>query len=106
MQCYGSLAHSMMLKRTLVPLDQVRSGTSTLRVLQWNVLADGLSQHGGFAKVIHYTLTCGRHGSRCRPIKDLNVLLKQYDHIATCQFLPLHGTRNQLLWLLRRTHRF
>lgn len=69
MQCYGSPIHDMVLKRHLLALDQVRSGTSSrLRVFQWNVLADGLAQHGGFSKVIHFLCTRGHHGSCGRPI--------------------------------------
>ena len=39
------------LKRTYEDINQLRSQCSTLTVLQWNVLADGLAQNGDFQRV-------------------------------------------------------
>ena len=39
------------LRRTYEDVGQQRSQCSTLTVLQWNVLADGLAQNGDFQKV-------------------------------------------------------
>ena len=39
------------LKRAYEDISQPRSQSSTLTVLQWNVLADGLAQNGDFQKV-------------------------------------------------------
>ena len=39
------------LKRTYEDFGQLRSQCSTLTVLQWNVLADGLAQNGDFQRV-------------------------------------------------------
>lgn len=45
-------AHAVKLRRRFVQLAE-RSSTkkSMLRLLQWNTLADGLSQNGGFVAV-------------------------------------------------------
>lgn len=45
-------AHAVKLRRRFVQLAE-RSSTqnATLRLLQWNTLADGLSQNGGFVAV-------------------------------------------------------
>ena len=40
------------LKRTYEEIGQLRSQCSTLTVLQWNVLADGLAQNGDFQRVM------------------------------------------------------
>ncbi|GFH29183.1 endo/exonuclease/phosphatase domain-containing protein, partial [Haematococcus lacustris] len=52
----GKLGAKGKLKRSFVrvvlpPADLAPSAPSPLRVLQWNVLADGLAQHGDFIKV-------------------------------------------------------
>ncbi len=39
------------LERLWVPCDQVPAGSIPLKVFQWNLLADGLAQHGDFIKV-------------------------------------------------------
>ena len=44
------------LKRTYEDIAQLKSNCSTLTVLQWNVLADGLAQNGDFQRVSSLTL--------------------------------------------------
>lgn len=60
----GRKARNMSkLQRKHEDIAQLRSSCSTLTILQWNVLADGLAQHGNFERV--RALLVGSTLSKC-----------------------------------------
>lgn len=73
------------LRRMYEDISQPRSQSSTLTVLQWNVLADGLAQNGDFQKV--KTLSVAHRSDVHRPSRTIVEQLCTYRYPNRC----LHG---------------